>query len=239
MPLVRGVTHIATGPRLQGQRLRVVAISCTLVVGLLWLFNAVPVPRYTHAEGVVWMPDEALVRARASGFVVEFMASPGEVVSAGAPLVRSIDPVLAAQLRRVAARVGELRVAYAAEQQADRANARVEWEKLQQELANLTALEDRATDLVVRARTNGTFVVPQAGDQPGRYLHQGDMIGYVIGSAAPMIRVAVPQESVDTVRTAREQVRVLLGGRCGAGGGRAYRARGARRRLRPPWPTSW
>jgi putative peptide zinc metalloprotease protein len=78
------------------------------------------------------------------------------------------------------------------------------------ERANLVSLQQRVRDLTVRAETNGTFLVPQMDDQAGRFLREGDLLGYVIGSALPIARVVVPQDAIDRVRVAARQVKVKL-----------------------------
>ena len=216
LPLVRALRFVVAGPELRGQRLRTGVVAVALVASVLTLLVGVNVPHFTHAEGIVWLPEQALVRARAGGFLEAFLTRPGDEVGENTPLVRSVDPSLAAQVQRVAARVAELKISHATEVLNDRANAEVEWEKLQQEQANLAALQERSGDLVVRARMPGRFVVPQSGDQAGRFFRQGDLIGYVIGAAPPMVRVVVPQDAVDRVRDARERVRVMLSGPDGA-----------------------
>jgi putative peptide zinc metalloprotease protein len=81
---------------------------------------------------------------------------------------------------------------------------------LDAERANLALLRQRVRDLTVRAQTDGIFLVPQMGDQPGRFLHEGDLLGYVVGASLPIARVVVPQDAIDRVRVAADQVKVKL-----------------------------
>ena len=115
-----------------------------------------------------------------------------------------------AQLKRGEAKIAELEAQYDAEFAADQAKARIVRDKLQSERANLAMLQSRVADLVVRARTDGVFIVPQASDVPGRYVRQGEQLGYVIGKARPLARVVVAQDAIDNVRLITDRVEVRL-----------------------------
>jgi putative peptide zinc metalloprotease protein len=210
LPVVRGIRHLIGSPRLQRHRARAITVSVGLVglVGGFLLY--VPMPYHTHAEGIIWLQEEALVRAGVSGFISEILVQPGTHVSAGDPLVRSVDPQLIAHLRTGEARVAQWRAAYAAQLVEDRTKAEVTRQRLLQEQAELAVTRERAGELIVRAETDGIFVVPQMRDLPGRYYHKGDLLGYVIGSSQPLARVVVPQDAIDRVRVGTDRVRVRM-----------------------------
>ncbi|MGH8736377.1 MAG: hypothetical protein ACREVC_03340 [Burkholderiales bacterium] len=210
VPLVRGVRQLASGPRLRKHRRRALAVTFGTVAALLVLLLAVPVPYHTHAQGVVWLSEQAMVRAGANGFFGRFLTTPGARVAKGAPLVDCYDPKLEAKLRYNAAKVAELEAEYAAQFVADRAKAEIAREKLESARAALASARDEASELVVRAHSDGVFVVPEAADMPGRYYRKGELLGYVIGREQPLARVVVPQEAVDMVRLATGRIRVRL-----------------------------
>jgi putative peptide zinc metalloprotease protein len=54
----------------------------------------------------------------------------------------------------------------------------------------------------------GQFLVVDEADLPGRFLHKGDVVGYVIGEDDPIVRVVVPQNEVDPVRRSTLKVEV-------------------------------
>jgi len=53
---------------------------------------------------------------------------------------------------------------------------------------------------VIVSPAAGMFVLPQASDLPGRFLKQGDLLGYVLGKETTSIRVVVPQRNIDLIR---------------------------------------
>ena len=63
-----------------------------MAVGLACLVFLVPIPSRTRAEGVVWPPEGAEVRAGADGFVVRLLAEPNAAVEPGDPLILTRDP---------------------------------------------------------------------------------------------------------------------------------------------------
>ncbi|HXL75360.1 MAG TPA: hypothetical protein VN967_05850, partial [Burkholderiales bacterium] len=210
LPIVRGLRHLTGSPRLRRHRRRAVAVTLGATAGLAALLVAVPMPYHSHAEGVIWLSEQAMVRAGANGFVDRLLVEPGTRVTEGEPLVRSFDSMLDAKLRLAQARVAELEAQYASEFVADRAKAEIAREKLESERAALALASEKASDLIVHARSDGVFVAPQALDMPGRYYRKGELLGYVIGKEQPLARVVVPQEAVDMVRLATDRVRVRL-----------------------------
>ncbi|HSU78154.1 MAG TPA: hypothetical protein VLI89_13830 [Burkholderiales bacterium] len=215
LPVARALGHVIASPRLRKRRRRALVVTFGSIAAVLLLVVAVPLPYHSDAEGVVWLADEALVRAGANGFVESFLTVPGNHVAAGEAVLRTRDPALEAQLRLAEGKVDELEAAYAAEFVADRARAQIVRDKLDGARAALARAEERAGDAIVRVRADGVFYVPQAGDLPGRYYRKGELLGYVIGEAAPLVRVVVPQDAVDPVRVATDRVLVRLAARPG------------------------
>jgi putative peptide zinc metalloprotease protein len=168
------------------------------------------VPYHSHAEGVLWLPEQAMVRADANGFLGDFLVQPGTRVAKGEALVQCYNPAANAQLRESEAKVAELQGEYVAMFATDRAKAQIARDKLDNERARLALARERAAELVGRANTDGIFIVPQMADMPGRYYRKGDLLGYVIGTAQPLVRVVIPQDAADKVRLATDRVWVRL-----------------------------
>jgi putative peptide zinc metalloprotease protein len=167
-------------------------------------------PYRSYAEGVVWLPEQAMVRARAGGFLEGFTARPDSKVVEGETLVRLYDPELATRVQVARAQVAELEARYAAQFVADPDKTGVIRAQLAGARAVLARAEEKSADLTVRAHSSGLFVVPKAADMDGRYFQQGERLGYVIGATRPLARVVVPQDAVDTVRLDTDRVEVRL-----------------------------
>lgn len=209
-PIIRGLCHLSASPRLRGHRSRAVTVSVGLVGVIAGFLLFVPVPYHTHAEGVIWLQEEALVRAGAHGFLSTFLVQPGTQVVKGEPLVRLVDPQASATLRMQEARVKEWEANYAAQLVQDRTKAMVTMARLTQERAELAVAQDRVADLTVRAQADGVFVMPEMRDLQGRYYHKGDLLAYVIGHSPVVARVVVPQDAIGIVQGTTNEVRALL-----------------------------
>jgi putative peptide zinc metalloprotease protein len=215
-PVVRGIAHLTASPRLRRHRARALGVTLGGALACGAFVLGVPMPYHSHAEGVLWLPEEAVVRAGTSGFLQSFLVQPGNRVAEGDTLVESYDPTLQAQLRRAEAKIAELEAEYDAEFVSDQTKAQIVRDKINSETANLTLIRQRTAELLARARTDGVFVAPEAADMPGRYYKKGDALGYVIGNARPLVRVVVRQDAIGQVRLATDRVRVRLSERASA-----------------------
>ena len=216
VPLVRAVLHLVNTPRLRKRRSTAIAAVLGLVGAAAVILLFLPVPYHSHAEGVLWLPEQAIVRAGANGFAGAFLAQPGAAVGKGDVLIECVDPGLEAQRRRSMSKVAELEAEYAANFPTDRSKAQIAFDKLQSERANLSMIRSHLTELTVRAAQDGVFVVPQTADMQGRFYRKGEQMAYVVSDAQPIVRVVVPQDSVDYVRSATDSVRIRLVDRPGS-----------------------
>jgi putative peptide zinc metalloprotease protein len=61
LPVIRAMRHLADGSRLRKHRSRAIAVTTGIVLVLGGFLLLVPMPHHSHAEGVLWMPEEAMV----------------------------------------------------------------------------------------------------------------------------------------------------------------------------------
>jgi putative peptide zinc metalloprotease protein len=215
-PLVKGVWFLATSPRLQERRLRAVAASASVVALVLLLLLALPVPYATVANGVVWPPEEARLHAGTQGVISEILASPGSTVGKGEPLMRLEDLDLRAQLRALEAELEELDVRYSALRVSDLVKAKMVRERIDHVRSKRDLFDERTGQLLLRSPGNGEFVLPRAADLPGRFVHRGELLGYVMDLDAPTVRVIVTQADIDPVRRRTRSIEVRFADQVGA-----------------------
>jgi putative peptide zinc metalloprotease protein len=213
-PVARGIGYLLTHSRLRRNRLRAMATSGAVVGAVALLLLALPLPHWIRAEGVIWVPEGAQVRAGADGFVRTIAVEPGALVSRGRPLVVAENFELASRIRVLEAQLRLLETRAHAELQ----NDRVRWEITREEIkATREELEHTRRlhrELTILSPTSGRFVLSVAAqDLPERYLRKGQEIGYVVPAAAVTARVLVSQDDIDLVRTRTREVRVKLAGR--------------------------
>ncbi len=210
LPVIRALNQVRQRPGLRERRGRIVALGLMLLALMAAIAVWVPMPYRTQSEGIVWLPEEATLRAGAAGFVHRFRAEPGTRVAAGVPLVESVDSMLAADLRIAEARVIELQARYDQVFVRDRAQAQIIDEQLRFERATLQRARERTAGLLVRAPRDGRFTVARPTDMPGRFHRQGEVLGYVIADEDPVVRVVVEQAEADGVGVSAKGVDLRL-----------------------------
>jgi putative peptide zinc metalloprotease protein len=210
VPVVKALWYVVAGPRLHRNRIRAVALTCGAVaVGCIVLLG-IPAPLYTIAEGVVWLPETAIVRAGVDGFVSRLLVEPGRVVDVGEALVESEDPALDAQLKSSNGRVRELEAQLASERFTDRVQAEITSTELRQARAELEDESTRVERLTARSTAHGVFAVPTPEDLEGRFVREGQALGYVLPPGSRIIRAAIQQDDIDLVRNRLRAVAVRL-----------------------------
>jgi len=210
VPLVKKIHYLLVSPELREKRFRAVTTAGGLSTALLVFIFLVPVPSWTRTEGVVWVPEESLVRAGTAGFVSRVVAAPDSAVKKGELLIECVDPLLNAEVLVLQAELNALQARYDAEILTDRVKAQVTREEIGHARANLARSEERFKELSIRGQSDGIMVVPRAEDLPGRYVRQGELIAYILNIERPTVRVVVPQTDVDQIRNRTRRVEVRL-----------------------------
>jgi putative peptide zinc metalloprotease protein len=209
-PIVKGFAHVLTSPQLAQRRLRAVSLTFgTAAVAVTGLF-AIPLPPHTSAEGIIWPPEDSIVRSTGDGFVTGLAVPAGTYVAPGTLLVRAEEPDLIAGIQIAASQVDAAKVRLESEEYTDRVQAMVTREELGVLEERLAQSKQKAAELLVRSHAAGLFVVPHAGDLPGRFLRRGEVVGYIAQPESRIVRVVVTQNDIDLVRTHLDKIDVKL-----------------------------
>ena len=209
LPLSKNINYLVSSPRLASQRQRAV-FATAAIVGLLTAILAwLPAPSSTRAEGVIWAPEQAQVRATVDGFVAKVLAKPDQQVRAGDILIQCEDPELDARTRVLQAQLAELEARYNAAILTKRVQADVINEQKVHVAEALELAHRRQAELQVRSPADGVFIIQDAQNSVGRYAQRGEVLAYVTDSAASTVRVVVPQAEGAQVakRTRRVEIR--------------------------------
>lgn len=210
MPVGKNVAFLLNSPNLRRQRGRALATSIVLVLAAAALLFVVPAPSWTRAEGVIWVPEEAQLRAGTDGFVERLLAPVDSEVVRGQPLIQAEDPFLPTRVAMLQAQLQELVAQYDAVMSSDRVQAALISEEIGAVEANLKRSREREAELILRSPASGRFVVPNAADLPGRFVSKGQLIGYVVEPKALTARVALAQDDIAQVRQQTRAVEVML-----------------------------
>ena len=210
LPIGKAITYLWSNPELQRSRTRARLVSFGGVAVLLGFVLWVPMPLRTHAEGVLWVPENAEVRAAASGFVERLLVAPDTLVEAGEPLLSTADPALTADVEQSRARLRQLEVQYASLMFDERAQAAAIREDLLREQVALARAQEKLDSLLLVAEVPGVLKLARAQDLPERHVEQGDLLGYLLTGPPRLVRVVVSQDDIALVRERRTEVEVKI-----------------------------
>jgi putative peptide zinc metalloprotease protein len=210
VPVAKGLGYLLASPRLRAVRVRAIAVTCLIAGAVVWLVGFVPVPYRSRAEGVIWIPEEATVRAQSDGFVQRIVAIPGSRVRRGDVLLALRDPALVAHVRELEARRAEVEARELEQRYRDLVKAELVRRELVYVTGQLAEARARVQELTIRAGVAGTFVVAVPEDLPGRFVRKGEVIGYTVELGTVTVRAVVHQDAIDLVRHGTERIDVRL-----------------------------
>lgn len=210
MPVRNAWKHLVSGASLHRRRREAMQRTLATLACLAALLLLIPLPLRTQAEGVVWLPDHAILHARENGFFVQWLVAPGSMVHAGQPLYVLGNRQLQAELAVDRAKLAQAQARYDADQFHDPTKAAVSGRQLQEarDIARQAAI--KVTLLRGYAQNDGRLIVATAQDMPGRYYKEGELLGYVLQDRELLVRAVVQQDDIDLVRQRLDGVSLRL-----------------------------
>ena len=199
-PLWKAGKHLLESPTLRQRRARAIGLAGGTLATLLVVLGLVPAPLHTSAEGVVWLPDQALLRAGVNGYFQRWLVAPGSAVGAHAALAAMEEPQLGAEYRVAQAKLAEAQARHASVQFTEPVQAALTARQLDQEQRALERVGERFARLTVHSGIAGVLTAQTPQDMQGTYFRQGEVLGYVLDRARLVARVAVAQENIGLVR---------------------------------------
>ncbi|MGZ8927748.1 MAG: site-2 protease family protein [Methylobacter sp.] len=210
LPLFNMLRFIAASPSIQKKRCRVIGSCGALLAVLMALISIVPFPSYTLAEGIVWVPDNAQLRAESDGFSGPLLTGNNSQVDNGTDILQLEDPFLQTQVEIQLAKLKELEANYRAEKFNDLIKAQILKEQIPAVQAELANAQKNVQSMQLKSATQGQLLIPDADDLPGQFLKQGDLIGYVINNSLPIVRTVVTQDDMGKLQAGTERVQIRL-----------------------------
>jgi putative peptide zinc metalloprotease protein len=209
-PIVKGTNYLFTNPRLRSVRGRALTVTLLVILVIAGFIGFVPMPYRTGAEGVIWIPEESFVRARAEGFVDKLLVAPDTRVEKGTPLFQLTNSMLHTQEQIAVARVKELEASYLHYLPTNLVRAETTRDELQEARSRLIKIRADIDELVVRSESAGTFTVPTPEDLPDRFVRKGELLGYVLDNQRTTVRAVVSQPIIDLVQSRTKGIDVRL-----------------------------
>lgn len=185
------------------------ALGAGVVIAVIMLF-AVPVPHSVVAQGVVWPPDDAQVRAETAGFVTEVRAVANGNVEPGNVVVALADPNLEAEQARLQSQLAGYQAREYAALLRDPGQASLIAEDIARTEAELARAEQRIAHLEVASKSAGRLILPRADDLAGSFVPAGSMLGYVLPAGDVNVRAALDEGDALLVRNHARGAQVRL-----------------------------
>jgi putative peptide zinc metalloprotease protein len=210
MPLWKGWKHVHKGASLsryrdQAQRRLVYGVAI-----LLLCLVVIPVPFYSIHQAVVWLPDNAAVRADVAGDIKTTEVKADQWVEEGQSILQLENSEIVAQSEVADAEIESLMVRIRKTEVDDQTKA----DELRRELMAMMVKGDQfkqqVSALAVKAPVVGRWVPAQPNELQGRYVKRGEIIGYVVSGPSSVMRVAITQDDMDLIRSRLHAVQVRL-----------------------------
>lgn len=210
VPMAKSLSFLFTSPRLRTQRRRSIGVTALALGLILTLLFVVPVPFWTRAEGVTWPAERSQIRATVDGFIEAIVATPGATVTPGQELIRLNDTLLLARIAVLKAKKQEFESQLVALEATDRVRTGIIREEIEAVAANLQRALEQQAQLVIRSPSGGRFILPDAPDLQDRFIHRGQLLGYVVDATdLATVRAVVSQDEIALVKGQTQAVAVI------------------------------
>lgn len=208
-PLFRGLRALRADPRVRNAPWRVIArsLAAVLVLGAVFLL---PVPLSTSTQGIVWLPEHGELRAGTDGELRAWLAEPGTLVEAGAPIAVLDDPLAELRLARAQAQLGAAQARHLAARASNPVEAAAARTALERARIEHDAALERAQARTLVSTAAGRLVVPHAEDAIGRFYRQGNIVAYVVPRTGGTVLAVLGQDDIALVKERVRDVQVRM-----------------------------
>jgi putative peptide zinc metalloprotease protein len=210
LPAVRSLYRFLDSPAARSRRSRLVMVGGGAVLGVVLLMFVLPMPLWTTTQGVVWLPEQSMIRAGTDCEVVEVLAPVEQWVAKDAPLLRGADPYLEVEVEVYRERLKELYAVYNALPLHERVKRKMALDEIELIKGDLHQTEEKLAKLLIHSPAQGNFVLIDARNLSGRFVKQGELLGYILAEHRPTIRTVVSQADIGLVRERVTAVEVRL-----------------------------
>lgn len=212
LPILKALKTLFLGESLMRVRRRAITVTLVTVAILTGILMLLPLPYGYVSRAVVWTNSDNIVVASGSGFIVKTpVEKSNKLVLKGATLFELKNELIASQHDAAQAQLKAIRLGLEAGRASGPAAARRSREQLAQAEAALARAKAQLDDLLVRSPSNGRFVPADTRNSRGRYIQQGETLGYIVQPTAKLLlRIVVPEGAVDLIRAHNKGIRVAF-----------------------------
>lgn len=193
IPVGKFVHWLATDQQLSEFRTRAIFTSLGMIVSVVVLTGAVPMPDHRRGSGVIQSLHRTTVFFGSDGFVVRALHSPGDRVREGDPIVVSRSDELHARLEAVGAQIREYEAVERQSLATNPARAQIAREQIAVQRDLERTLLDRIDMLTVRAPHDGVIVGPDPRTLVGAFAKRGQALCEVVDTTDVRIAATMSQ----------------------------------------------
>ncbi len=193
VPLAKFIYWLVTDPSLHEHRVRAVVATVVFLAVLLGVIGVVPAPDRYRTVGVVESVKRVELAVQTDGFVKEVLVDAGDPVKANQVILVADNPDLRSRVRQLKARVRELE----SMQRQALVEDLVAMKSTQAQIVVLTEelseLQDRLDNLVLRTPQAGTIVGGLIKQLTGQYITRGQIVAQVVDLGSMRVTALVDQ----------------------------------------------
>lgn len=195
-PVLKGISYLATSPKLLGRRGRAVGVSAAAVSTLVLFLGVLPLPDEAYAPGVIRAEDQVTLRAPEDGFVDRIHVHVGQSLRAGDLVLTLRNPDLILQAAVADAKWQQAHAELDSASTKTLADREVAERSLDAAKAELERARARVDALVITSPIDGTFAAGSGTDIDlqnlnGKFATKGSIIGLVATSDRLIVRATV------------------------------------------------
>lgn len=183
--------------------------SSLLIAGIAFILFYLPLPYKTYAQGVIYVPQEAYIRAQTEGFVDKVYIENDSEIGVGDTILELDSPGLESRAEVLRAQLDEARFRYEAS-----VNNRTESEILLQEYRYLEQeywdVTNRLSNLTIKSPASGNFVFAYRNSEEGRFYNRGEIIGFLVDFETLPLAAMISEDDIDRVRSETHAVTLKL-----------------------------
>ncbi|MFT5697763.1 MAG: putative peptide zinc metalloprotease protein [Desulforhopalus sp.] len=198
LPFFKRIQPIIRSGIYLSKRKKILSSLALLVTTVTLFICLIPLPYTTISQGVVWQPDENLIKMKSPGIIESIIAIPGERVSQGDLLFECEDPQLSHSILLLESQLKELQLQESAAFASDPFEAKMITEKLTDLSERLSHKKDQENDLTIISPHSGNFIIRSHKELTGRSFKQGETLAFIQDSTST-IRTLISQEDIDPI----------------------------------------
>ena len=208
LPLYKTFKHVFSSNSLARYRSQALRRFYILTVIVIVTVFAVPLPFYSVQDGVVWLPDQAIVRAPVDGHLTNQTANPHQAVQIGDIVLVLSNSKILQEKQLSEERINALDLQIRQTQPMDLAKVQLLRQQKTAEAAKLIHLKREAEYLVVRAQSKGYWYPADMTFLEGQFAKKGSILGYVVAGTSDTVRVAVHQDDMKLIEERLQAVEI-------------------------------